>query len=476
MSLRGDAISDSNANDPASRPAAPAGLRWGDADLPAPPAADRSSASGEREVKGVFGVPKPPPPAGASLAGTPNADPLASLFASDTIVKAPGIHDAPSEAELGRWRATMQSSLFEERVVDPAPPQISLPPAPTARIELDSDIPAAPPRVAAPVAVAPPPARAPVRESPPRELAEALPRRPSRSEPEPDEPQPRAEKSRSTKSTGKRRRAAAEAAAAAAAAAAAEAAPAAPVASRRRVERGPSKALLAALGIGVVSAIAALVIVLGPSGGESVEQGAVAPPPPAPAPTAATGQSAAPAPTAPAAAPPAPAPAAAALQAKPVPAPAAAAPEAARKAAAASAAVPAAAPTKAEAPAATPASPDDDSEEGAPEALLRAGRQALSADDAEAAEKIARDALARWPQDHHAMELMVLALMDQDRGPEALPYARRMVQKRSRRVPYRLLLGDLLLMVGDGGAARAEWQKALALSPGDKAIKRRLGL
>jgi predicted Zn-dependent protease len=136
------------------------------------------------------------------------------------------------------------------------------------------------------------------------------------------------------------------------------------------------------------------------------------------------------------------------------------------------AAAPAAAPTKAAAPAAT----DDDSEEGAPEALLRAGRQALSADDAPGAERIARQALGQFPQDHHAMELMVLALMDQDRGTEALPYARRMVQKRSRRVPYRLLLGDLLLMVGDDGAARAEWQKALALSPGDRAIKRRLGL
>src|SRR6185503_691670 len=86
-----------------------------------------------------------------------NADPLASLFAADTIVKAPGIHDAPSEAELGRWRATMQSSLFEERVVDPAP---AAPPPPAEARALAA--PEAPARLAPPArpmpAPPPPPA------------------------------------------------------------------------------------------------------------------------------------------------------------------------------------------------------------------------------------------------------------------------------------------------------------------------------
>jgi predicted negative regulator of RcsB-dependent stress response len=51
-----------------------------------------------------------------------------------------------------------------------------------------------------------------------------------------------------------------------------------------------------------------------------------------------------------------------------------------------------------------------------------------------------------------------------------------MVQRRGKRVPYRLLLGDVLLMVGDEAGARAEWKAALELAPDDREIKRRLGL
>jgi predicted negative regulator of RcsB-dependent stress response len=74
------------------------------------------------------------------------------------------------------------------------------------------------------------------------------------------------------------------------------------------------------------------------------------------------------------------------------------------------------------------------------------------------------------------MELLARALMDQDRGQEALPYARKIVQKRTKRVPYRLLLGDLLLMVGDQAGAKEQWLKALEIAPTDKGIQRRLGL
>jgi Flp pilus assembly protein TadD len=74
------------------------------------------------------------------------------------------------------------------------------------------------------------------------------------------------------------------------------------------------------------------------------------------------------------------------------------------------------------------------------------------------------------------MDVLARSLMDQDRGADALPFAQKMVQRRGKRVPYRLLLGDLLLMVGNEAGARAEWQKALELDPKDKTIKRRLGL
>jgi predicted negative regulator of RcsB-dependent stress response len=468
MSSRGAPISDSNANDPASRPAAPAGLHWGDPDAPAP-ASDRSSGSGEREVKGLFGVGKPPPPAGASLAGAPVADPIASLFAADTIVKAPGIHDAPSEAELGRWRATMQSSLFEERVVDPSPP----PPAPAVeRSEPPAPAPRAAPaaRLAPPAPPPPPPAsgptaRAPLREAAALDLAKP-PARPVARVAEPDSeppPAPPVAAPRNVKTKGKRRRAAE-----------AEQASAETTQRRRRFERGPSKAMLAALGICAASVLAALVIVLGAEGGSVAPTGAPQP----------TAVAAGPAPAAPAAPATATATAASAADPKAAAPPSAPTTTAAPQADAKATAVPAKATVpSAEAAAAAPAKPaaaapsaEQDEEAGAPESLLRAGRQALSADDAPGAERIARQALAQAPTDHHAMELLVLALMDQDRGAEALPFARRMVQRRSRRVPYRLLLGDLLLMVGDEAAARAEWKKALELAPSDRQIKRRLGL
>jgi hypothetical protein len=108
-------------------------------------------------------------------------------------------------------------------------------------------------------------------------------------------------------------------------------------------------------------------------------------------------------------------------------------------------------------------------------AVLAAARKQLADDDPRGAEALLRQALAKDPQDHHAMELLARALMDQDRGADALPYARKIVQRRPRRVPYRLLLGDLLLMVGDEAAARAEWEEARKLAPDDKQVKSRLG-
>ena len=84
-----------------------------------------------------------------------------------------------------------------------------------------------------------------------------------------------------------------------------------------------------------------------------------------------------------------------------------------------------------------------------------AANKKLAADDAAGAEALMRQGLARDPDDHHLMEVLVRALIEQDRGAEAVPLARKIVKKRSKRVPYRLLLGDALLMVGDQAGARA---------------------
>jgi predicted negative regulator of RcsB-dependent stress response len=121
-----------------------------------------------------------------------------------------------------------------------------------------------------------------------------------------------------------------------------------------------------------------------------------------------------------------------------------------------------------------PASAAEDEAGGSGQAALAAARKKLAEDDPQGAETLVRQVLAKDPQDHHAMELLAHALMDQDRGAEALPYARKIVQRRPRRVAYRLLLGDLLLMVGEGSSARAEWLEASKIAPDDPQIKRRL--
>ena len=106
--------------------------------------------------------------------------------------------------------------------------------------------------------------------------------------------------------------------------------------------------------------------------------------------------------------------------------------------------------------------------------VIAAARKLLGSDEPDKAEALMRDVIAKDPQNHHAMEVLARALMDQDRGAEAVPFARKIVQRRGKRVPYRLLLGDLLLMIGDEAGARAEWQQALALAPGNAEIERRL--
>jgi hypothetical protein len=107
---------------------------------------------------------------------------------------------------------------------------------------------------------------------------------------------------------------------------------------------------------------------------------------------------------------------------------------------------------------------------------LAAARRKLASDDAEGAEEAARKALAAEPQNLPAIEVLVRALVDQGRGADALPFARKLVQRAGKRVPFRLLLGDVLLMTGDEAAAKSEWQRALELAPEDAEIQRRLGL
>jgi hypothetical protein len=407
-------------------------------------------------------------------------DAVAGLFASDKTVPAPGINDAPSEAEIGRWVATAKTSLFDDNVKDPPPaagrnsePQLrkSAPRLPAVAPD-DEDFGLAATQFATmsepdampsrkPRAPAPPPPASPLPVQAKRSGSGArkktAPAKPKVAEPREQEQDDSFDQEPQLK-------------------------------PRRRFERGPSRTLLIVVGVGAVLSLGAALVLIGavpnPLAPESPARAAApgrrAPNPAKPA-KVATAAKAAPAATVAQAAP-----AVAAAKAAPVttlaglrggpakaePTPAVVTAEPVKPAAA----VPAAAKPARLEPQPASASEESESEEGGSgSGKLAQARKLLAADNPQAAEALARQVLAGDPSDHHAMDVLARALMDQDRGKEALPYARKMVQKRSKRVPYRLLLGDLLLMVGDEAGARAEWQNALLLDPANREIKRRLG-
>lgn len=103
-------------------------------------------------------------------------------------------------------------------------------------------------------------------------------------------------------------------------------------------------------------------------------------------------------------------------------------------------------------------------------------RKLLDDDDAEGAEALMRGLLARDPGHMLGRELLTKALIDQDRGPEAVAQAKQIVKRRPTHVPYWLLLGDAQLLAGDDAAARDAWRKALELRPEDIGAKQRLGM
>jgi hypothetical protein len=247
--------------------------------------------------------------------------------------------------------------------------------------------------------------------------------------------------------------------------------------SGKRLRRGPKPLLLAALTLMVLAAggVSAVVLEIVPDPfsepSQPVARRPAANAAPTPAPTkapkpssaepVAAAKTVAQAPAAagklpPAAAAPAPTTAATPKPAAPVAATKAAAPEAAKPAAPSEAAG------------------EEDSDATDNDQLVLLARRALADENAAGAEAFARRAIAKDPGDHHAMETLARALIDQDRGAEAVTYARRIVEKRRKRVPYRLLLGDALLMVGDAAGARKEWQAAAALEPGNREVKQRL--
>jgi len=422
-----------------------------------------------------------PPAAGSAQAGEED-DPVATLFRANPVQRSPTISLHPPTAHAGQVLSSGRSSMFEERVVDPPPPARPVARIRPAAVEQSGSgvhAPPPPPAEAAPRGrgAARPPAAAPTPANEPAAAARAkkpAPPAPPQAAFDEDEKDDEQEQS-------------------------------APVVRRRRVATGPSKTVLIGLAVLTTLVAAASAVLLGvlpdprgPSPSDAMAPIRISRPAmvaapskpsvaslPNPTPIAAPVQAPAAAaatpakPVAKAATEPVPtvAVAPAAVVAAPIAKPVAAPPPAVAPAAKPTVAAVAAAPIPVQsAPATAPVAQDEGTAPGSSEKLVNMARKLLATDDAPGAEAAARQALIVDPSDHHAMEALARALMDQDRGAEALPYARIIVKVRRNRVPYWLLYGDLLLMTGDEAGAKSQWQTALKLDPTDRDTKRRLGL
>ncbi|MDD9935023.1 MAG: hypothetical protein OXT09_15535, partial [Myxococcales bacterium] len=137
-----------NSSDKRDEGGAPAGAGWGKKDIAKGATLVDPETTGAR-TKGAFGAGTAPPPAGgeednavATLfqdkapsvgvapplpAGTPEPppaagdDPVGALFAPGSALPSPAMDDNPSNAEISRWEATNEGSLFDDRVKDPMP-------------------------------------------------------------------------------------------------------------------------------------------------------------------------------------------------------------------------------------------------------------------------------------------------------------------------------------------------------------------
>jgi predicted negative regulator of RcsB-dependent stress response len=108
--------------------------------------------------------------------------------------------------------------------------------------------------------------------------------------------------------------------------------------------------------------------------------------------------------------------------------------------------------------------------------LLESSKRKLDAGDAVGAEALARSALSAAPDDHHAMEALARALLNQGRAQDALTYIEVIVKKRAKRAAYRILEGDAKSLLGDHQGAQQAWRTAQKLEPGNHDLVQRLGV
>jgi len=78
------------------------------------------------------------------------------------------------------------------------------------------------------------------------------------------------------------------------------------------------------------------------------------------------------------------------------------------------------------------------------------------------------------PKNPQAMAGYAALYIAANEGDRAIRWAERAVAKRPRRAPYRVLLGDALMLQGEVDSARRAWRKALAQDPDSRAARSRL--
>ncbi|MCC6875417.1 MAG: tetratricopeptide repeat protein [Sandaracinaceae bacterium] len=91
------------------------------------------------------------------------------------------------------------------------------------------------------------------------------------------------------------------------------------------------------------------------------------------------------------------------------------------------------------------------------------------------AERLYRRALELDADEHHAMIGLARLLVDRHAPAEAVELARGAVRRRPRRAAYQIVLGDALRAAGNGGEARAAYERALELEPDNRQARQRLG-
>jgi hypothetical protein len=82
--------------------------------------------------------------------------------------------------------------------------------------------------------------------------------------------------------------------------------------------------------------------------------------------------------------------------------------------------------------------------------------------------------LERAPNDNHALAGMAMVLVSRGEGERSVTLAERAVQLRSRRVPYRIVLGEAYLLVGRTDDAREQFTRVVQLDPGNSTALRHL--